>query len=115
METQTVTCRQGDTVVDDSMCDAGTKPPTEQPCDVGDCVWSAGAFGPCSVTCGTGTQTRTVECTNDVNVVADTNCDAETKPPTSGSCNGPVECPEWRIDVPFGDVSMNVVYCGYIV
>ncbi|KAJ8019731.1 A disintegrin and metalloproteinase with thrombospondin motifs 20 [Holothuria leucospilota] len=108
METQTVTCRQGDMVVDDSMCDAATKPPTEQPCNVGDCVWSTGSFGPCSVTCGTGTQTRTVECTNDNGVVPDVNCDADSKPDTTQSCEGPI-CPDWSIDVPFGDCDAT---CG---
>ena len=105
MQTQIVSCQLNGEVVDDSMCDAATKPPTQQPCDVGECVWSEGSFGPCSVTCGTGSQTRTVECTNNNGVIADTNCDAGSKPDTTRSCDGGGMCPVWVIDEAFGDVS----------
>ena len=104
MQTQTVSCQLSGAVVDDSMCDPATKPPTEQPCDVGECVWSEGSFGPCSVTCGTGTQTRTVDCTNDNGIVAEANCDAGSKPDTTQSCDAGI-CPDWVIDDAFGEVS----------
>ncbi|WP_411026982.1 thrombospondin type-1 domain-containing protein, partial [Salmonella sp. s55044] len=89
------------------MCDPSTKPPTQQSCDVGTCDWVTGVFSSCSVTCGTGTQTRTVECMNNNEIVLDANCPSP-KPDTSQVCNGG-NCPDWVIDVPYGDCDAT---CG---
>ncbi|MCR9097550.1 MAG: hypothetical protein NXI30_25310, partial [bacterium] len=51
-------------------------------------TWSTGLFGECSVACGGGNQTRTVECldAND-DVVADSFCDPGSRPVDTQSCN----------------------------
>lgn len=50
-------------------------------------TWSTGSFGSCSIPCGGGVQTRTVECKREDNVVVpDSNC-AAAKPSPTQSCN----------------------------
>lgn len=87
-QTRTVTCRDhtGGTV-SDSLC-TGTKPVTSQSCNTQACpVWNTGPWGSCSVTCGGGTQTRTVQCRDHTGAtVPDASCSG-TKPATSQSCN----------------------------
>ena len=49
--------------------------------------WTTSAYGSCSLTCGGGTQSRTVQCKrHDGTIVADSYC-AGTKPAVSQSCN----------------------------
>lgn len=51
-------------------------------------TYALGAWGTCTVTCGGGTQTRTVICTrNDGVQFSDDFCAGLTKPPTSQACN----------------------------
>lgn len=52
-------------------------------------TWNVGSFGGCSVSCGGGTQTRTVTCTrNDGRIMAEVFCaDAGVKPATTQNCN----------------------------
>lgn len=50
----------------------------------------------CSVTCGSGQQTRQVKCTSQQGTaVADTKCDPEKKPLTTKSCDLKTPCPYW--------------------
>ena len=58
--------------------------------------WTTGSWGDCSSPCGNaGTQTRTVTCQNQAgSTVADSNCDAGSKPATSQVCNTQ-SCPVW--------------------
>jgi len=98
IQTQTVTCVQDGTrtTVDSSNCaNSGTKPLTQQTCNTQSCgmpttfSWKQNGFGVCTVTCGGGTQTQTVVCVRDgtTTTVADTNCDAASKPVTQKTCN----------------------------
>ncbi|KHJ94693.1 thrombospondin type 1 domain protein [Oesophagostomum dentatum] len=91
-----------------SQCDARTRPPQSvRQCNQHACppVWQVGAFGPCSVTCGGGTATRTVSCIRPVSrsggadahiVLRDVECNLP-KPSETETC-GAVECPaSWII------------------
>ena len=50
----------------------------------------------CSVTCGSGKQTRPVKCTSEQGVaVAHTKCDPEKKPLTKKPCDLKTPCPYW--------------------
>lgn len=90
-QSRTVACHAaGAVVVADRMCLA-PEPSSEEACNTEPCTyaWSAGAFGACSASCGGGTQTRVVSCVRqaDSATVADSFCDAGTKPALSQACN----------------------------
>ncbi len=96
-QSRTVYCRRSDgTTVGDASCNAGAKPATSQACsDVSSCTfsWQSGAYGSCSTTCGSGTQSRTVSCQrSDGATVADASCDAGAKPAVSQACTDVSSC-----------------------
>jgi hypothetical protein len=72
-----------------------TQPVTVQSCNTDSCpvppnyAWLAGAWATCSVSCGSGTTTRTVNCINTVDnsVQVSTNCVAGSKPVTQQACS----------------------------
>ncbi|KJE93909.1 thrombospondin [Capsaspora owczarzaki ATCC 30864] len=113
-QSQTVQCvntAAGNAVVADSLC-TGTKPATSQSCNTGACPsysWQQSGFGACSASCGTGTQTQTVQCVNTASgntVVADSLCSG-TKPASSRNCNTHVcppaidcSCTAWSVFAP---------------
>ncbi len=92
VQTQTVTCQDGNGhILPDSMC-TGVKPPSSQSCNTQACTttytWLAGAWGPCSVTCGGGTQTRPITCQNTSGMtVSNSLCNPATMPASGQSCN----------------------------
>lgn len=71
--------------------------PAEHYCQSGACIaylygWVTGGWSACSVSCGGGSQTRSVVCQrDDGQVVADSYCSG-TKPATSQSCNTQACC-----------------------
>jgi hypothetical protein len=76
--------------------------------------WSSGTWGSCSVSCGSGTNTRTVECKRSDGVsVGDSYCGG-TKPAISQSCNeGDIFCGWVRGNFQcLSDVNGLVVTCG---
>lgn len=94
VRTRSVFCQdQNGTTVSDTNCNAAAKPAASEACNTSACppVWTYAwqvTPGVCSVTCGGGTVTDTVVCKrNDNLTVADSNCDAGTKPPVTHSCN----------------------------
>jgi len=96
-QSRTVVCRRSsdNAVVADSNC-TGVKPDAAQACnDSSGCAytWGTGTWNACSNSCGSGTQTRTVECrrTSDNATVADSFCTG-VKPSTSQACTDTVGC-----------------------
>ncbi|XP_071822878.1 A disintegrin and metalloproteinase with thrombospondin motifs 9-like isoform X2 [Apostichopus japonicus] len=109
MQTRTVSCVLNNVPVADTMCNPVTRPPATQLCNVGSCNWITGAFGTCSITCGSGIQTRSVTCFNGLGItVANSNCPTPM-PADTRICNpGPCNSPQWFAG-PFGDCSTK---CG---
>lgn len=69
----------------DSFC-PHPKPGTTRRCNPHMCpIWYAGAWSPCSVTCGWGEQSREVVCRHQ----GDTFCEADTKPVVRRNCTTP--------------------------
>lgn len=64
LRTRTVHCIQNHTVVDEKLCDNAVRPADSQPCHNTECsgIWVLGEWSRCSVTCGGGTQQRSVSC-----------------------------------------------------
>eukprot|EP00949_MAST-11_sp_MAST-11-sp1_P001363 g1363.t1 len=87
-----------------SQCSGIPRPaPITQACNTQPCPkWAYGSYGPCSVSCGVGTQSRTVKCIRGPSqeVVDPLNCDLSTRETSQKSCAMP-SCvkPEWRIGV----------------
>lgn len=94
-QTRAVSCvGSNGPIVNDRNCSL-PKPGVSQTCNQQACanyMWIQGGFGPCSVTCGGGTQTQTVTCQNSqAQVVSNAFC-IDSMPPTSRSCNSQ-SCP----------------------
>ncbi|OWF45506.1 thrombospondin type-1 domain-containing protein 4-like [Mizuhopecten yessoensis] len=86
-------------------CSVSMKPSVSKSCTTrGQCgaYWFTGPWNKCNVTCGTGSQTRSVLCvrknTNGMaNVISDYYCNSEDKPDTTTSCQLTRCRPEWFI------------------
>ncbi|XP_060859868.1 papilin isoform X4 [Metopolophium dirhodum] len=92
-----------DVPADSNYCEQydGTKPATEQPCNVGlECpLWHTDPWKPCNQLCGAGKQTRKVSCYRKVDrkiiVLNDDECDTK-KPDTEKKCQlRPCEGVDW--------------------
>lgn len=88
----------GNAVVGDENCVAGAKPSASQPCAPAPAacasnVWVPTGWSACSTSCGDGTQTRTVSCSDPSgNPAADATC-TSAKPPLTQSCPTNTPCP----------------------
>ncbi|XP_060790679.1 papilin isoform X1 [Neoarius graeffei] len=84
----------GRRLVEDSLCEAYTpRPVSQQTCNVQHCAqYSVSSWSQCSVTCGSGEQTRQVMCVGSAggNHVADYMCASLHKPPSTQTCEMPV-------------------------
>jgi len=90
-QTRTVTCVVSGTTqpaYPDASCAGQTKPAASQSCNLPACVytWDIGTYGACSLSCGGGTQTRTVQCKTGGSVVSSSLC-SQPVPAASQSCN----------------------------
>lgn len=78
--------------------DGGTAPGDATVVTDGVRLWRAGAWGACSNTCGSGTQTRTATCV-DAQGESAFGCDEDAKPTTSQSCMDASMCAyAWQTD-----------------
>ena len=91
-QTRTVECRaENGTVLDDTKC-IDEKPWSVRACEETACSWAIGAWDPCTVNCGGGTEARVVECKTASGIVApDAHCTG-TKPAASQACNTAACC-----------------------
>lgn len=100
IQTRIVECRnQNWAVVSDAFCPLLTKPIAVIACNTQTCtehtvspvkiyIWFTWTFGVCDKSCGWWTQTRPVECRDELWIkVADTLCSSSPKPTTQQSCN----------------------------
>jgi len=104
-QTRSVTCKRSHdgAVVDNSYCNPSTKPATTQSCSVS-CSFSYGSWGSCSAPCGSGSQTRSAVCVNQLGAtISNSYCGT---PVTSQSCS--VSC-SWN----YGSWGSCSAYCGY--
>ncbi|PIO64423.1 thrombospondin type 1 domain protein, partial [Teladorsagia circumcincta] len=82
-------CVYREQVVDQSFCGDASPPTTQQSCNLVPCTsWEVSAWGPCSVTCGNGTQTRRAHCTSGPKKepVKDFLCDKTSRPRETRTC-----------------------------
>ncbi|XP_015429195.1 PREDICTED: ADAMTS-like protein 3 [Dufourea novaeangliae] len=91
-----------DTVVDDSYCDPDSRPgKTRMPCNTHLCTarWVAGEWSMCSASCGGGSRTRAIFCTeengNETTKLPDHKCSGVHKPRNQETCNT-ISCPMWE-------------------
>ncbi|KPJ10062.1 Papilin, partial [Papilio machaon] len=106
-QSRQVTCRSREEleVVEDSLCDTGLKPVTDQTCNTDPCPprWVDEPWGPCSKPCGEGgTRSRQVYCQKIIvnglqSIVADKECFdlLGPKPELYQECNRNATCPTW--------------------
>ncbi|XP_036139996.1 protein madd-4 isoform X3 [Monomorium pharaonis] len=99
-------CKSADeSVVEDSYCDANSRPSVKSlmPCNTHPCTtkWMSGEWSACSASCGGGSRTRSVFCTeengNETTKLPDHKCSGTHKPRTQETCNT-VSCPMWETD-----------------
>jgi hypothetical protein len=115
-QTRVVQCQSSTgTVLANSAC-TGTAPFSQQTCSGQSAcpeavTWYQGAWGACSLQCGSGSQSRVVECRGVTSgtTVADSSCitSVGTKPGTTTTCN-PSAC-EWVLTVDWGSCTLA---CG---
>ncbi|XP_048583653.1 thrombospondin type-1 domain-containing protein 4 isoform X2 [Nematostella vectensis] len=108
--------RQVDRKVEINNCPQWSRPKVTRPCQLPPCPppneWKTGPWRQCSVTCGTGIETRTVECMDvEQNITQEESaCFEKPKPHTTRRCN-PGGCKtHWFIGSSFTSCSVT---CGY--
>lgn len=91
-----------DNLVDDSYCDPDSRPQkTRMSCNTHPCTakWVAGEWSMCSASCGGGSRTRAIFCTeengNETTKLPDHKCSGTHKPRTQETCNT-ISCPMWE-------------------
>lgn len=70
-------------IVDDSLCDQSSKPTSSEVCNTQACQWLTGDWSSCTLPCGGGTQSRSVQC----EVSLDPSKCLGPEPPTTQTCN----------------------------
>ncbi|XP_044591841.1 protein madd-4 isoform X1 [Cotesia glomerata] len=95
---------EDDSTTDEENCNLDKKPTkTILPCNMHPCAtkWISGEWSKCSASCGGGSRTRPIYCTekneNDTIKLPDHRCNASHKPKTQETCNT-ISCPMWETD-----------------
>ncbi|XP_072277315.1 A disintegrin and metalloproteinase with thrombospondin motifs 9 [Pyxicephalus adspersus] len=97
-------------VVDDSECNAATRPTDTQDCETAACPgipetkqivhsktqWRFGSWTPCSATCGKGTRMRYVSCRDDQGSVADESACSQLPKPSATEVCMVTSCGQWK-------------------
>ncbi|CAA93287.2 A disintegrin and metalloproteinase with thrombospondin motifs gon-1 [Caenorhabditis elegans] len=105
---RTTECIYREQSVDASFCGDTKMPETSQTCHLLPCTsWKPSHWSPCSVTCGSGIQTRSVSCTrgSEGTIVDEYFCDRNTRPRLKktcekDTCDGPRVLQKLQADVP---------------
>uniref|UniRef100_W5N5E8 ADAMTS like 3 n=1 Tax=Lepisosteus oculatus TaxID=7918 RepID=W5N5E8_LEPOC len=92
VQRRTVVCQhENGSAIPESHCDARERPVSVQTCPSEMCnvQWRAGAWRPCTAACGSGFQSRRVECVHKKNnkTLADQHCAWQKRPITWQHCN----------------------------
>ena len=104
VQSRTVICVQEstETIVDDTFCDAASRPVSRRVCNNVVCrsQWNvADDWSTCSKTCGGGVKTRLVVCVRQdspTTVLNDYDCRKKAKPRSSRPCSVS-SCPMWKL------------------
>lgn len=117
-QVRTVQCishdASGPRVVEDTVCAAYSEaPPNMQTCNMHQCAqYKASRWSPCSATCGSGEQTRDVNCVGSGGMrLEETACATLLRPPSIRACQAAAPCPRelsWHV-APWGLCSRS---CG---
>ncbi|XP_043218973.1 A disintegrin and metalloproteinase with thrombospondin motifs 20-like isoform X2 [Amphibalanus amphitrite] len=76
-----------------TMCDSRGRPNRTEACNEQPCPgWHAGHWGQCSVSCGSGTRRRRVQCQSEAGSQADHHCPPAERPEETEPCHQPA-CP----------------------
>lgn len=89
VQTRKSYCSEGDTVVDESLCDKRRKPENDRVCSLRPCkaYWFMGDWSKCSEFCGEGFENRLVFCAGkDGSALSETLCQSELKPESRRPC-----------------------------
>ncbi|XP_011300116.1 ADAMTS-like protein 3 [Fopius arisanus] len=80
------------TKLPDHRCNASHKPRNQEMCNTISCpMWETNQWSECSVTCGSGVRTRTIEC-RDGNGRLSNDCDPGERPRDEQECKTSVDC-----------------------
>ncbi|KAK7095028.1 hypothetical protein V1264_006491 [Littorina saxatilis] len=102
-QTRAVDCVQArggrEEVVAVGSCPANSRPSATQRCNINPCpaIWVSGDWSACSLTCGKGVHTRSVQCVKDDGSrqkVADSQCPSDSKPAPTEACINAVCSPD---------------------
>lgn len=94
VQTRNIRCQKGERTLQDQLCTT-SRPGDTKECELSPCEdvndyqsfdWLLSPWGPCSTTCGAGTQTRFVSCVNIYGQPSD-GCDESSRPYSTQSCN----------------------------